>query len=61
MNKLSTKKRAKILGILVEGISMRAIARLEEVSINTDTKLTIDARAPKRNRPKVFQPRQTSN
>ena len=43
MNKLSTQKRAKIFGMLVEGISMRAASRLEEVSINTVTKLMIDA------------------
>ena len=43
MNKLPTEKRAKILGMLVEGMSMRAVSRLEEVSINTVTKLMIDA------------------
>ncbi len=43
MNKLSTQKRAKILGMLVEGMSMRAVSRLEEVSINTVSKLMVEA------------------
>ena len=43
MRKLDTKKRAKILHLLVEGMSMRAISRLEGVSINTVTKLLVDA------------------
>lgn len=42
MNKLSLKKRAQILGLLVEGNSMRAITRLVDCSINTVTKLLID-------------------
>ena len=37
MNKLSTAKRAKILEMLVEGMSMRAASRIAEVSINTVT------------------------
>ena len=45
MNKLSTQKRTKILNVLVEGMSLRAVSRLEEVSINTVTKLMIDAGA----------------
>ena len=39
MNKLSTERRAKILNLLVEGVSMRAINRLEGVGINTVTRL----------------------
>ena len=35
-------KRAQILGMLVEGMSMRATSRLADVSINTVTKLLID-------------------
>ncbi|MYA87322.1 MAG: IS1 family transposase [Boseongicola sp. SB0662_bin_57] len=43
MRKLSTHKRAKILRLMVEGMSMRAIARVEEVSINTVFKLLVQA------------------
>jgi len=43
MNKLDTKTRAQILAMLVEGMSMRAVSRLTGVSINTVTKLLIDA------------------
>lgn len=43
MNKLDTKTRAHILGLLVEGMSMRAVSRLTGVSINTVTKLLEDA------------------
>lgn len=43
MNKLTTAQRARILGMLCEGMSMRAISRLADVSINTVTKLLIDA------------------
>ena len=43
MNKLSVPKRAKILAMLVEGVSMRSITRIEEVSINTVAKLLNDA------------------
>ena len=42
MNKLSIQKRAQILGLLVEGNSMRATSRLADVSINTVTKLLVD-------------------
>lgn len=42
MNKLDTKKRAQILGMLVEGNSMRATSRMADCSINTVTKLLID-------------------
>ena len=43
MNKLSTEKRAAILNMLVEGMSMRAITRVTGASINTVTKLLSDA------------------
>lgn len=42
MNKLDTKKRAQILGMLVEGNSMRATSRMADCSINTVTKLLVD-------------------
>ena len=43
MNKLSNAKRRKLLTLLCEGMSMRAIARTEEVSFNTVAKALIDA------------------
>ena len=43
MNKLPVKTRATILNMLVEGSSMRSISRMTDVSINTVTKLLIDA------------------
>lgn len=43
MNKLPTEKRVQILNMLVEGSSMRSISRVVGVSINTVTKLLIDA------------------
>ena len=43
MNKLDTKQRAQILHLLCEGTSMRAITRLTGVSINTVSKLLVDA------------------
>ena len=43
MNKLSNSKRAQILNMLVEGMSMRAASRIAEVSINTVTKLMVEA------------------
>ena len=43
MNKLSTEKRAQIIGMLTEGMSIRAIARVAEVSTNTVDKLLRDA------------------
>nr|VFK58689.1 MAG: hypothetical protein BECKUNK1418G_GA0071005_100434 [Candidatus Kentron sp. UNK]VFK68523.1 MAG: hypothetical protein BECKUNK1418H_GA0071006_100336 [Candidatus Kentron sp. UNK] len=43
MNKLPADKRNMILHLLVEGSSMRSITRLTGVSINTVTKLLIDA------------------
>lgn len=42
MNKLTTEKRAQIVGFLVEGMSLRAASRLADVSINTVTKLLVD-------------------
>ncbi len=42
MNRLPTEKRAQIIGLLVEGMSMRAITRITGVSINTVTKLLED-------------------
>lgn len=43
MNKRDTKTRATILNMLVEGSSMRSISRITGVSINTVTKLLVDA------------------
>lgn len=43
MNKLPLQKRAMIFSLLVEGMSMRAISRTAGVSINTVTKLLVDA------------------
>lgn len=43
MNKLPLKTRVQILAMLVEGSSMRSISRITGVSINTVTKLLIDA------------------
>jgi len=45
MNKLSLQKRAQIIGLLVEGNSMRAVTRLVGCSINTVTKLLEDVGA----------------
>jgi len=42
MNRLPLAKRAAILGMLVEGNSLRATSRLADVSINTVTKLLVD-------------------
>src|SRR5229473_4244506 len=43
MNKLPLAKRVQILSMLCEGSSMRAITRVTGVSLNTVTKLLIDA------------------
>ncbi|MGB0909086.1 MAG: IS1 family transposase [Nitrospirales bacterium] len=43
MNKLTVAKRVQILSMLVEGSSMRSISRVVDVSINTVTKLLVDA------------------
>lgn len=42
MNRLTVQKRAQILGLLVEGNSLRAASRLSGGSINTVTKLLVD-------------------
>ena len=42
MNRLSLQDRARIIGCLVEGMSMRATTRLVGCSINTVTKLLVD-------------------
>jgi transposase-like protein len=43
MNKLPLHKRTLILSLMVEGSSMRSISRVVGVSINTVTKMLIDA------------------
>jgi IS1 family transposase len=43
MNKLPPAKRAEILGMMVEGVSLRAISRLTGASKNTIVKLLEDA------------------
>lgn len=43
MNKLPLAKRTQILAMLCEGSSMRSISRVTDVSINTVSKLLIDA------------------
>lgn len=43
MNKLPVAKRVQILSMLCEGSSLRAISRVADVSLNTVTKLLIDA------------------
>lgn len=43
MNKLNTAKRAAIISALVEGNSLRSTTRMTGASINTVTKLLIDA------------------
>jgi IS1 family transposase len=45
MNRLPLQKRAQILGLLVEGNSLRSISRVCDVSINTVTKLLVDVAA----------------
>lgn len=45
MNKLSLEKRAQIIGMLVEGNSMRSVTRMTGCSINTVTKLLVDVGA----------------
>ena len=42
MNRLTLEKRTQIIGLLVEGNSLRATSRLADVSINTVTKLLVD-------------------
>ena len=43
VNKLSSSRRAQILGMMVEGVSIRAISRMTGASINTVVKLLADA------------------
>ncbi|CAL4868265.1 IS1 family transposase ISOba3 [Asticcacaulis sp. MM231] len=43
MNRLTFAKRTQILAMLCEGSSMRSISRVVDVSINTVTKLLVDA------------------
>jgi hypothetical protein len=42
MNRLSTEKRAAIIGCLVEGISIRGTCRITGAAKNTVTKLLVD-------------------
>ena len=42
MNRLSTERRAQIIGLLTEGPGLRAASRLAAVSINTVSKLLVD-------------------
>src|SRR5438270_11468630 len=42
MNRLSIADRASILGMLIEGNSLRSCSRMADVSINTVTKLLVD-------------------
>jgi IS1 family transposase len=43
MNKLPIQKRTQILAMLCEGSSMRSISRIADVSINTVSKLLVEA------------------
>jgi len=43
MNRLTPEKRAQILGMMVEGVSIRAISRMTNASKNTVVKLLADA------------------
>ena len=45
MNRLQNAERAKILGMMAEGNSLRSTSRMADVSINTVTKLLVDAGA----------------
>jgi len=45
MNRLPLARRAQILGMLAEGMSLRSTSRLADVSINTVTKLLVDVGA----------------
>lgn len=45
MNKLPLAKRAQVIGLLVEGMSLRAVSRVADVSLNTVTKLLCDVGA----------------
>jgi len=43
MNRLDTKTRAQILAMLCEGASMRSVSRLTDTSINTVSRLLVNA------------------
>jgi transposase len=43
MNKLSRERRAQILGVMAEGVSIHSITRLTGASKNTVAKLVVDA------------------
>src|SRR5579864_881850 len=43
MNRLSPRDRGQILGMMVEGVSIRSITRLTGASKNTVAKLLVDA------------------
>lgn len=43
MNKLPLSKRVQILAMLCEGSSMRSISRVVDVSINTVSKILVEA------------------
>lgn len=43
MNRLASERRAQIIGMMVEGVSIRAITRMTGVSKNTVAKLLADA------------------
>jgi hypothetical protein len=43
MNKLPLAKRAQILSMLCEGSSMRSVSRVADVSINSVSKLLVEA------------------
>ena len=49
MNRLSRERRIKILNLLVEGLSIRSIARVEDISLNTVAKLLHEAGAACKN------------
>ncbi len=42
MNRLSTERRAQVIGCLVEGMSIRATVRVTGAAKNTVTKLLVD-------------------
>jgi IS1 family transposase len=43
MNRLTVAKRSQILSMLCEGMSMRSVSRIADVSINTVSNLLVDA------------------
>src|SRR3954468_19884676 len=43
MNKLPSARRVQVLSMLCEGASMRSASRLADISINTVSKLLVDA------------------